>query len=66
MWVCPHSKACQIACEWGITNHWTGLPTGLAYFWYLHILWLDLSNLASQGPSENLQSTTELMSVRSG
>ena len=53
----------------GVTNHWTGTldwTTGLTYFWFLHILRLVLLSLASQGPSENLQSATKMMSVRGG
>ena len=57
----------------GVTNHWTGLldwNTGLDYwtdiFLVLHILRLVLLSLASQGPSENLQSATKIISVRSG
>jgi len=34
----------------GVTNHWTGLldwNTGLAYFWFLHILMLFLQHILS-------------------
>ena len=37
----------------GVTIQWTGLldwNTGLTYFWFLHILWLDLRSLASKNP----------------
>ena len=50
-------------------DYWTGLldwTTGLTYFWFLHILRLVLLIPASQGPSENLQSATKMMSMRSG
>ena len=54
---------------WIRTLDWTGLDywtTGLTYFWFLHILRLVLLSPASQGPFENLQSATKMMSVRSG
>ena len=34
-------------------DYWTGTldwTTGLTYFWFLHILWLDLWSLASKHP----------------
>ena len=34
-------------------DYWTGTldwTTGLTYFWFLHILWLDLQSLASKHP----------------
>ena len=37
----------------GVTIQWTGTldwTTGLTYIWFLHILWLDLRNLASEYP----------------
>ena len=62
-------RAAQEAGVPGVTNHWTGTLdwiTGLTYFWFLHILRLVLLSLASQGPSENFQSATKMMSVSSG
>ena len=53
----------------GVTNHWTGTldwTTGLTYFGFLHILRLVLLIPANQERSENLQSVTKMMSMRSG
>ena len=49
----------------GVTNHWTGL-LDWHIFGFLNILRLVLLSLANQGPTENLQSATKMMSVQSG
>ena len=66
-------RTIQEARKWGVTNHWTGLldwNTGLDYWTDIFLVFthseVGLLIPASQGPSENLQSATKMMSMGSG